>query len=192
MHDGFTNLQQSRLSLNFVVRFSAGAWWPAPDWQPTVSLSVCKSCRRRHGRAFARVNRITLNMKKLSGLLVLSLAALGAQASQRACDFQLIPMQIYATGLLEQGLQLPLLVDSYLPTNCSDGPAGMVQPVLLIPGGGFNWVERDREKIVEIAVGLAQAGFAVFPIEHRVRDWNGFAPVSETKTSAEMVVYQRN
>lgn len=94
-----------------------------------------------------------MNIKKLSCLFALSLAALGAQASQRVCEYQLIPTQVYATGLLEQGLQLPLLVDSYLPTNCSDGPAGVVQPVLLIPGGGFNWVERDREKIVEIAAG---------------------------------------
>lgn len=133
-----------------------------------------------------------MNIKKLSCLFALSLAALGAQASQRVCEYQLIPTQVYATGLLEQGLQLPLLVDSHLPTNCSDGPAGVVQPVLLIPGGGFNWVERDREKIVEIAAGLAQAGFAVFPIEHRIRDWNGFAPVSETKTSTELKVYQRN
>jgi dienelactone hydrolase len=133
-----------------------------------------------------------MKLKTLSSLLVLSLAAVGAQASQRVCEFQVISSQVYATGLLEQGLQLPLLVDSYLPTHCVDGRTGKVQPVLLIPGGGFNWVERDRLKIVEIAEGLARAGFAVFPIEHRIREWNGLKPVSETKTAEELKAYQRS
>ena len=120
----------------------------------------------------------------------LATTALGSQAAGRTCSYTVTSSIIYGTGLLEQGLQLPLLMDAYLPTTCNDGAAGVVPPLILIPGGGFNWVQRDRPKIVEIADGFARAGFAVFSIEHRINDWNGYAPVSESKTPAELKAYQ--
>jgi acetyl esterase/lipase len=121
-----------------------------------------------------------------------ALFSLPAMAAQRECTYQVQSAQVYGTGTLEGGLQLPLLLDAYLPDACADGPAGIVPPIVLIPGGGFNWVQRDRPRIVEIADGLARAGFAVFAIEHRVREQQGLSPVSETlDTPEEVTAFKR-
>ncbi|WP_374672976.1 alpha/beta hydrolase [Ideonella sp.] len=121
-----------------------------------------------------------------------ALLSLPAAAAQRECTYQVQTALQYGTGTLEGGLQLPLLLDAYLPVACADGPPGAVPPVVLIPGGGFNWVQRDRPRIVEIADGLARAGFAVFSIEHRVREQQGLVPVSETlDTPQEVTAFKR-
>jgi len=131
-----------------------------------------------------------MKFKHLAALAVLAVAATGVQAAQRNCTYKLTSRIQYATGLLEQNVQEPLLLDAYIPDVCDGAPAGVVQPVLIVPGGGFNWVERDRPKIVQIADGLARAGFAAFPIEHRVKVWNGLAAVSETMDAAQLKAYQ--
>lgn len=125
-------------------------------------------------------------------LLAMMATTTSSHAASRSCEYQVIPDQIFATGLLEEGLRLPLPLDAYLPTTCADGPVGRTPALILIAGGGFNFVQRNRPKIVEIADGFARAGFAVFSIEHRVEDWNGYAAVSETKNSAELKAYQRS
>lgn len=114
-----------------------------------------------------------------------------AMAAQRECLYRVDAAQVYGIGLLEQATWQPLLLDAYLPTSCADGPPGRLPVVLVVPGGGFNWVERDRPRIVEIADGLARAGFATFVIEHRVREWHGLAAVSETlDTQAEIDAFK--
>lgn len=130
-------------------------------------------------------------LRGLAACLALAGACISAQAAVRECSYRVESRVLYAYGQLEQGVQQPLLLDAYLPTACTDGAPGRVPPIVLIPGGGFNWVQRDRPRIVEIADGLARAGYAVFPIEHRVRTWNGLAAVSETMDPEEQQLYKK-
>jgi pimeloyl-ACP methyl ester carboxylesterase len=115
----------------------------------------------------------------------------GAQAAQRSCEYRMLPGQLYAHGLLEQGMTMPLYLDAYLPTTCTDGAPGSVPPVILFPGGGFGDKVAGRRSppIVQMADGLARAGFAVFVSEYRPRSWRGIPAVSETKTEEELAEY---
>lgn len=129
---------------------------------------------------------------RLAALLCLVVAACSAHAVQRHCNFRTELDLLYAYGLMEQGVQMPLRLDAYLPTACDVGPAAKSAPVMLLGGGGFSdhVVGRRYPPIVQMAVELAGAGFAVFVAEYRPRFWNGQAPVSETMTDEELEAYR--
>lgn len=115
-------------------------------------------------------------------------AACGLQAAQRNCEIRVELGLPYGQGLLEQGMQMPLQVDTYQPLLCAANPTEATPAIVLFPGGGYGdkVAARDSPPIVQMADGLARAGFAVFVAEHRPRYWHGFQSVSETKTEEEL------
>lgn len=85
-------------------------------------------------------------------------------------------------------MQMPLQVDAYQPLVCTANPAEVTPAIVLFPGGGYGdkVPARDSPPIVQMADGLARAGFLVFVAEHRPRFWHGFQSMSETKTEDEL------
>ncbi|HJV69109.1 hypothetical protein [Ideonella sp.] len=123
---------------------------------------------------------------------LLVMLACRAHAAQLSCEYRTQLDQLYAYGQMEQGVQMPLRLDAYLPTTCSNAPGVMHPPVMLLPGGGFGdtVVGKRQPPIVQMAVELARAGFAVFVAEYRPRLWHDVAPVSETMTPDELEAYK--
>jgi len=118
-------------------------------------------------------------------LLLASLHIPDAHAS-RVCSWVTDKNKAYGKGLLQSGAEVKLKLDAYVPISCDDGPVGARPWVLMVPGGGFAKVSRSDPEFVPLAEGLAAAGYAVFIMEHRLRDNTGDPPASETQTDEQI------